>query len=356
MKNILNNKQKSKLKVAIGPVFDEYGGVSQHIFGIKKYSTHRVSEIPSKFNRKLLSKSGRIKAFYKRIMNITQLRYYDIIHSHVDPWFTTLCYQSRNENCKWVHTFHTFYFEEDYPEGLKIWQKEINKTMIDIASKADVKICISNWFQNYLYKNYSIETKVIPNGVDLAECDKASAGRFIKKYNLSDFILYIGNLQSVKNPKLFVELAQHMPKTKFVMIGRNLGKILIEKEYKVNIPKNLYLLGEFKREDVLDAISACKAFVMTSKHEGIPTVLLEAMALRKPVVVPNHSGCKEVVCNSDYGFLYEPDNLDDLIDKTMNAMDSKDVGGKARGRILKEYSWKIIARKIDSIYESCTYN
>jgi glycosyltransferase involved in cell wall biosynthesis len=355
MKNNSKSIQKNQLKIAIGPVFDEYGGVSQHIFGIKKYSTHGIFEIPSKFNRKLLSKSGRVMKLYKKIMNNTQLSQYDIIHSHVDPWFTNLCHLSRTKNCKWIHTYHTFYFKEDYSNGLKIWQEKINRGLIEIASQADIKICISNWLHDYLYKNYSIQTEVIPNGVDLDECEKANPDRFIKKYNLSDFILYIGNLQSVKNPKLFVELAKQMPKIKFVMIGRNLDAAHLDREYKVLIPENLILLNEIMHEDAMDAISACKVFVMTSKREGIPTVLLEAMAMSKHVVVPNHSGCKEVVCSSDYGFLYKPNSLDDLIDKTMNAMDSKNIGDKARKRILKEYNWKIIAKKIDSVYESCAY-
>lgn len=353
MKNNFKNIQKNQLKIAIGPVFDEYGGVSQHIFGIKKYSTHRVSEIPSKFNRKLLSKSGRAMKLYKKIMNNTQLSHYDIVHSHVDPWFTALCHISRTENCKWIHTYHTLYFKEDYSNGLNIWQEKINKELMEIASQADIKICISNWLHDYLCKNYSIQTEVIPNGVDLDECEKANPSKFINKYNLNNFILFVGNLQAVKNPRLFVELAIQLPRIKFVMIGRNLNKINLEKEYNVSVPANLILFDEIKHEEVLDAISACKVFVMTSKREGIPTVLLEAMAMCKPVVVPNLSGCKEVVCSNDYGFLYTPNILDDLIDKTKHAIDSKNIGENARKRILEEYNWKIIIRKIDSIYESC---
>ena len=60
VKSSINLSKGVKMKVAIGPVFDEYGGVTKHIFGIKKYSTHRVSELPSKFYRKLLSKSDRL--------------------------------------------------------------------------------------------------------------------------------------------------------------------------------------------------------------------------------------------------------------------------------------------------------
>ncbi len=353
MKNNFKSIQKNQLKVAIGPVFDEYGGVSQHIFGIKKFSSHKIAEVPSKFVRTFLNKNGRVTWLYRKFINKVGLGRYDIVHSHVDPWFTNLCLLSRTNTCKWVHTYHTLYFEQDYSNGLNVGQKEINKTLIKIASKADVKISISKWLHDYLLREYSIQTKIITNVIDLDECEKANPERFIKKYNLSDFVLYIGNLQSVKNPKLFVELAKQMPKIKFAMIGRNLDEIHLDKEYKVLIPENLTLLNEIKHEDAIDAISACKAFVMTSKREGIPTVLLEAMAMRKPVVVPNHSGCKEVVCNNDYGFLYKANILDDLIDKTKHAIDSKNIGEKARERISKEYNWKIIIKKIDSIYESC---
>jgi glycosyltransferase involved in cell wall biosynthesis len=341
------------MKVAIGPVFDEFGGVSQHIFGIKKFSSHKITEVPSKFVRTVLNKNGRVIWLYRKFINKVGLSRYDIVHSHVDPWFTNLCFLSRTNTCKWVHTYHTLYFEQDYPNGLNAGQKEVNKTLIKIASKADVKISISKWLHDYLLRKYSIQTKIITNGIDLVECDKANTSKFINKYNINDFILFVGNLQAVKNPRLFVELAIQLPKIKFVMIGRNLNKINLEKEYNVSVPANLILFDEIKHEEVLGAISACKVFVMTSKNEGIPTVLLEAMAMRKPVVVPDHSGCKEVVCSTDYGFLYKPNALDDLIDKIKHAIDSKNIGENARERILEKYNWKIIIKKIDSIYESC---
>lgn len=339
------------MKIAIGPVFDEFGGVSQHILGIKKFSSHNVREVPSKFSRTVLGKSGRGTWLYQKFMNKVGLSHYDIVHSHVDPWFTNLCLTSRTNTCKWVHTYHTLYFEEDYPDGLKTWQKEINRALIEVASTADVKISISKWLHDYLLERYSIQTAVIPNGIDLGVCGKANPDRFAKKFGLHDFVLFVGNIQPIKNPQLFVELAIRMPEVKFVMIGRNLDAIYLMKEYGVPIPKNLILMNEMRHEDVLDAISACKAFVMTSKREGIPTSLLEAMGMGKPAVVPAHSGCKEVIHSNDYGFLYEPDSLDDLVEQTKQALVSKHVGERARERVSRNYDWKILARKIDLVYE-----
>ena len=110
------------------------------------------------------------------------------------------------------------------------------------------------------------------------------------------------------------------------------------------------IMNEMKHEDVLDAMSACKVFVMTSKREGIPTALMEAMGMGKVVVVPSHSGCQEVVQSTKYGFLYEPDSLDDLIEQTKLALFAKNIGENARKKVSKCYDWKVLAKKIDIVY------
>ncbi len=344
--------RKEQLKVAIGPVFDESGGVSQHIFGIKKYSTNRVKEVPSKFIRNIVNKSGRMKRIYIKLIDEIGLNYYNVLHSHVDPWFVSLCDSSKRNTNRWVHTYHTLYFEEDYPQGLKPWQKEINRSLIKVASEADIKISISRWLHDYLLERYSIRSEIIPNGIDLDKCNNANPEEFVKKFGVKDFILFVGNVSEIKNPQIFVKLAAQIPEVKFLMIGRNINKINLVKNYKVTIPKNLMLISEISHENTLDAISACKVFVMTSKREGMPTALLEAMGRGKPVVAPDHSGCKEAIHNSNYGYLYEPEAFDDLIDKTRKALISKGIGKRVQERVKINYDWKILAKKIDFIYES----
>lgn len=341
-----------KLEIAIGPVFDEFGGVSQHILGIEKYSSHRIHVLPSKLTRKIL-RNNLSRSLYTKFFNEISLNGYDIVHSHVNPWMINLCQASRKKNCKWVHTYHTLYFKEDYPDGLQKWQEDINNSLISVACKADVRISISKWLHDYLIKTYSIETEIIPNGVDIDGCNNADPHRFKKKYSLGDFILFVGSIQYIKNPQLFIELAIQIPEVNFVMIGKGIDAIHLKKEYGVSIPKNLIVMGEMNHSDTIDAIAACKVFVMTSKREGIPTVLLEAMGLGKPVVVPDHSGCKELVPSREFGFYYEPDSIDDLIEQTNKALTSRYAGEKARERVIENYDWKILAKKIDYLYESC---
>lgn len=343
------------MKVAIGPLFDEFGGVSQHILGIKRFSCHDVILVPSPAVRWAISKTAGLARYgYQKLMTRTRLNGYDVLHSHVDPWFTSRCLLSRTSTCKWVHTYHTLYFEEDYRSGLRSWQETVNSALLRTAARADVRISISQWLHDYLLEAHSIQTEILPNGVDLESCDNADPGRFRRKHGFSDpFILFVGNIQEIKDPRLFVELARQIPEVRFVMIGRGLSERNLAKQYEVSVPPNLTLEDEMKRRDVLDAIAASDVYVMTSKREGIPTTLLEAMGMRKPVVAPAHSGCREVVHGAEYGFLYEPGSLDDLVEQTRQALISEHVGERARERVAQIYDWKVLARRIDAVYDSC---
>jgi glycosyltransferase involved in cell wall biosynthesis len=341
--------RKKRLKVAIGPVFDEYGGVSHHVYGIRKFSFHKIKVHPSRITReKFLTNAKRI-LYYQNFFDFIKLSICDVAHSHVDPWFTKLCSNSKAR--LWVHTYHSYYFEEDWIGGLKLWQEKINKSLIEVASKADVRISASKWLHDFYEEKYSIQSIIIPNGVDIEKLNTADGNRFRERHRMSDFVLFVGNLHPVKDPALFVQLADHIPSEQFLMIGRGIDSATLEKTYGVRIPKNIVLMSEMSREEVLDAIAACSVFVMTSKRETMPTVLLEALGLGKPVVAPAHSGCKEVIENRELGFLYEPESFEDLLEQTNLAMIKNIDGNKVKDKIFKNYSWETLVKRIDKIYE-----
>jgi len=341
------------LKIVTEPIYDPYGGLYWHTASIKKYSSHKIREVSSMFTRILLNRSKSLKQEYKKYLINRGLKGYDIVHSRSDPWFIDLCRVSTSDRCKWVHTYHALFHEEDYMEGLQEWHKEQNRALIEVASKADIKISVSKWGHDYLLEKYSIETVIIENGADLEVCDKARPERFRKKHGLEDFVLFVGSIREVKNPVLFIELATRMPDIRFVMIGPGLNETDLPEKYGISIPGNVILMGKMGHMDVLDAMSACQAYVMTSKHEGLPNTLLEAMAMSKPVVVPSHSGCRELVPSGEYGFLYDLGSIDELVEQAKQALASEHVGERARERIEQKYSWKILARKLDLLYESC---
>ena len=345
------------MKIAIGPMFSDYGGVSAHIKGIQKHSSYDVEFVPKRHEKRLIEYFSRIninqsnmREFYMNFKGRFNLANYDVLHSHADPTFTEICNDYKGPKTKWVHTYHTMYFPEDSGGVLESWEKRVNDVLIKIAPKADEKICVSNWFHDILETEYSIDSIVIPNGVDVDSCLNSNPEGFQSTYGLNNFILFVGNIDNVKNPVQFIHLAGYFTSETFVMVGRDLTPEKMIEQYKVKIPKNVKLLGELNRQDTLNAMAACKTLVVTSRREGLPTVPLEAMALAKPVVVSDAPGCVEVVGSKEYGFIYDSNSLEDLVENTSRAMESKHVCENARKRVLETFDWKVLAKKIDKIY------
>jgi glycosyltransferase involved in cell wall biosynthesis len=232
------------------------------------------------------------------------------------------------------------------------WQKDINHNLLSIAPLADRKISVSKWLQALLKSDYGIETDYIPNGIDVVKCEKASAEIFVKKYNLKDFIIFTGGYSDIKNACDYIHLAQSLPKEKFILIGDLPEPNYISDKIKIGVPHNLILIGNLSHSEVLNAIAASKLFIITSKSEGLPTSLMEAMVMRKNVVGPYTTGIHEVIHSDDNGYLYRPGDIEDLIYITQLALNNKSKGENARERILSNYDWRKVAPQIDLIYSN----
>lgn len=321
-----------------------WGGVRQHIHAIKQYSALRLELVPPD---ELLQDFG--EDLRQKFLEFVPIRV-RAVHSHVFPWFIDWCKQQQKSGVRWIHTYHLNYFPEHAKGDLLPWQNEINHSLLKVACHADVRISVARWQQDYLMRTHGIETIYLPNGVDVALCDKANAKRFQKRVGEGPFILYVGRNDPVKNPGDFVRLALRLPREKFVMIGHDLNREILRNEWDLEVPCNLIVYGSTSHIEVQDAIAACSALVVTSKREGLPTLILEAMAQCKPVVVPNEAGCMEAIGDGEFGFIYRPNDLDDLAEKTLAALTDNDRSRRGRKRVLSEYDWRVVAPKLDAIY------
>lgn len=71
--------------------------------------------------------------------------------------------------------------------------------------------------------------------------------------------------------------------------------------------KDINFLG--KLSDVRPEIAACSVYVLPSYHEGMPRTVLEAMAMGRPIITTDASGCKETVIPNKNGFLVPVKNI-----------------------------------------------
>ena len=337
--------------VLVGPNWAFRGGVRNHILALKRYSALRLALLPHDALTLKLCEQDRIGEF-KSWFGTVDLNRFRAIHTHVDPWLITSCANCRPKRFAWVHTYHTLYFDQHYRLGLSDDHRAVNDALLNLARQADERICVSRWLQEHLDRQYGIATRYIPNGVDIAACDGADARRFQAAHRIDDVVLFTGGCQEIKGPLDCLRLAARLPDVRFAMAGEGMTIESIRDMTGAEPPRNVVLLGELSRADTLDAVAACSVFVMTSKTEGLPTALLEAMALRKPVVAPDLDGCLEAIGSEECGFIYRHDSLDDLVEKTRAALVDTTRGAKARERVLREYDWRVVAPRLDDVYRA----
>lgn len=345
----INKLERKTPEVLIGANFGRTGGVRNHIHAIQHFSTLNIELAPSEELMNFIS-GGEFEHKYNGVFENCVPKNVKAIHSHVYPWFISWCKKRKKDGIRWIHTYHLPYFPEHAEGDMHSWQIEINKALENDAKLADVRISVAQWQQKYLKQNLNIDTIYIPNGVNVPLCDQANAKAFADEIGYDNFILNVSRHDPVKNPAEFVKLATAMPHYKFVMIGHELSNELLLSQYKVEVPNNLLVYGGASQAKVQDAIAACSILVSTAKREGLPTLVLEGMAQSKVVLVANEPGSMEAISDGLYGYYYELGNMKDLCYKTELALNDKQKGNKARQRVLEEFDWRVVSKKLDAIY------
>lgn len=112
----------------------------------------------------------------------------------------------------------------------------------------------------------------------------------------------VGRLTPQKNPKEFNEIALKLPEVDFIWIGDGelIGDITAS---------NITVTGWVRtREELLQKINNLDLYIQVSLWEGLPIAIIEAMAMKKPLIVSNVIGNKDTVENDYNGFIYNTAN------------------------------------------------
>ena len=147
-------------------------------------------------------------------------------------------------------------------------------------------------------------------------------GLFLKEKDIryDKFIVSVGQLEKVKGIDILIKalskIEHEFSDFKLIIIGD--GK---EKENLKNLSSNLKIQdkiefkGKLSLKETKDVIKNCYSLVLSSLSEGLPRVLMEAMALGKPVIASNVGGIPELIKENENGFLFEKGNSEELAQK-----------------------------------------
>jgi glycosyltransferase involved in cell wall biosynthesis len=131
-------------------------------------------------------------------------------------------------------------------------------------------------------------------------------------------LLSVGRLHRVKDHRFLIQACAGLRDQglDFLcwIVGEGPERPVLERQIVASgLQGRVYLIGHVPRNDLPGYYRYADLVVMTSKSEGIPVVLMEAMAHEKLVLAPGITGIPELVEHQRTGFLYQPGSLPDFV-------------------------------------------
>jgi glycogen(starch) synthase len=254
--------------------------------------------------------------------------------------------------------------------------KIINELEKKAANLADKVITVSNAMKGELiaYGFPSDKIEVVWNGVDYKKYspDRVSREKIQEirsRYGVTQeqkLILFIGRLTGVKGvDRLIMAMSQvlsRFPRCKLLVIGKGemegeLVRLATSLGISNSVVFNFNMLPEDER---IAHYAACDLAVFPSLYEPFGIVALEAMAMKKPIVVGARgvSGLREIVIASgekQTGYHVNPYDPNDIawgIDSLLADEDHmRRLGENGRNRVISEFSWETVAQNVFGVYE-----
>jgi glycosyltransferase involved in cell wall biosynthesis len=171
--------------------------------------------------------------------------------------------------------------------------------------------------------------RVLPNGFDFGTGMPEPwelRRRYRARYGIDDSCLVLGSVMRFyeeKRPLLWfetaAEVARRVPEAAFLVIGNGpFRQTVRERAEQAGLGPRFFLPGH--DENAIDAMSAMDVFLLTSRMEGLPNVLIEAQAMGIPVVTTDAGGASETLSHGETGYAIKPHSAVLLADAVVRIM------------------------------------
>ncbi|MFW5411753.1 glycosyltransferase family 4 protein [Aerococcus urinaeequi] len=235
--------------------------------------------------------------------------------------------------------------------------KGILKFLYKISLKKSKCIFFQNKENSEMFDKLQIfaeQSKLLPgSGVNT---ERFAYAEYPKNKDIN--IYYFGRLMEEKGTYELLKAAESVTEkynnVKFHLVGfsedENLTKI-IEKMHNENV-----IIYHGYQTDINKYIINSDVVVQPSHHEGMSNVLLEAASAGRPVIASNIPGCKEIIENNQTGILFEPKNIESLInalEEFINIpIERRTLMGKlGRQKMIREFSrGTVVQEYMEQIY------
>jgi len=175
-------------------------------------------------------------------------------------------------------------------------------------------------------------------------------------------LVCVGRLSEQKGHLLLVEAARRLASQgvdfELVLVGQ--GEMRADIETLINssnLRAQVRLTGTISTERLREEVLAARALVLASFAEGLPSVIMEAMALGRPIISTFIAGIPELVHPGEHGWLVPAGDVDALVDAMQECLDAPvakltSMGKAAHDRVIERHSVEAAADQLSGLFRS----
>lgn len=297
-----------------------------------------------------------------RLQRFIENGQFDVVHTHnfsAGLWGRIATLRIKKNRPAIVHTEHGRRSKIEY------WRKVISQKL---AMRTDCIIAVSDETRDYLVKQVGQPSEnivVLKNGIDInhllstKDTEVSQINSILKSNPDARFIVNVSALTEVKDHatllRAFKFLKDKFENAYLLLVGDGHLRLDLQKlALSLDIDKDVIFMGE--RHDISAILNKCDIFVLSSRNEGHPISLLEAMSMGVVPVATDVGGIPELIENTVNGLTVPPGEPSLLADAIKIALENKDLyhewSAKSQEIVFSEYTAEIMAKKHEEIYSN----
>lgn len=331
MKNVFGDEVKFSVAALERPVYMKHSDDDFNYMKMRDYSLERYS-----LSYKNL---GVFVQEFFWIRNIINKEKPDIIlgvdvNCNIHIGLNKIIFRKRY---KTIFTTHSDLDGNLNQKSTKILKSFLKRAISFFYNRADTNICVSKKLSHSIQSDFKLNKDIITifNGLEI----KNSSGSMQQSTN--NTILTVARLDNQKDHftllKAFELLVKEIKNARLLLVGDGPLKDELQNLVKeLNIESNVEFLGWQKKLD--DVFLKSDIFVLSSRREGFPYALIEAMSFGLPVVCTDTPfGPKEILDDDKYGFLVPMKDHINMKEALQTMLENRELFSKY-SRLAKERS------------------
>jgi glycosyltransferase involved in cell wall biosynthesis len=265
-----------------------------------------------------------------------------------------------------VHTYHGHVLEGYFRPLLSRAFLTLERL---VARISDRLIAISPTIGLELRDTYRIgrepQYRMVPLGFDLATFAAIDDGARREARQALDIapdaavVTTVGRLTAIKQPHAFLETVARLAGRHPNIVGAIAGDGELRDEL-TRVAQGLGITGRIRwlgwRRDLVTVYGATDVFLLTSRNEGTPVAIIEAMASGVPVVSTDVGGVRDVIDSPDVGLVAPDGDVTTLAAQVerflTDATLRRQTGQRARASVIEKYDLDRLVHDIDALYRS----